>query len=255
MSKQESKISDKVISKIKKEDVKPIPKWHFVLEHGLLWLLLLFLIVGGGMLLGIAYLELNDAQWDLRPVVGKEWFGFVLAVFPYFWLFLFGVVAVLAYYNFVNTPKGYRYPKYQIIVFGLLIIILTAIGFHFLGFVKNSRDFLRDQTPLWERLHLDQEKIYHAPEKGIIVGKVIGAKENILEIEHLDGSRWKVDIGQLEQEFEFIPGQKVIVVGRMLKEGEFEAKKIRALRKGEPLRLGHDIDKLKGGPPPLNNVK
>ena len=45
MDKKKSKISDKVFDKIKKEEVKPIPKWHFVLKNGFLWVLLLILIL------------------------------------------------------------------------------------------------------------------------------------------------------------------------------------------------------------------
>ena len=254
MNKEKNTISAKVLDKIKKENVKPIPKWHFLLEHGFLWLLLLVLIIAGAIALGISIFELTDAEWGLRPLLGFGLFDFFLRVFPYFWVVIFLMVCVLAYYNFVSTPKGYKYPKYQIILFGVLIVIVTGAAVYYLGLAKKARNLIHDQAPLVERFMQNKDKFYNLPDKGLLVGEISEIDGNSIVVISPDRQPWQVNTQDvvLPEGKNLAEGQKVKIVGEKTSENQFTAKDIRPWQLGDPLRLKDFMDNKNGGNGPNN---
>ncbi|MFA4930379.1 MAG: hypothetical protein WC570_00730 [Patescibacteria group bacterium] len=250
MDKDNIKISDKVIDKIKQENVKPIPRWHFWLQHGFLWVLLVILLLLGAISLGITFFELTDVEWGLRPMLGIGLGHWLFSFFPYFWSAILIVVAVLAYYNFLNTPKGYRYPKYQVILFGLILIILTAGAFHYAGLAKKARNFLHDRAPIFQNFMPNKDQLYYLPDQGLLAGKIIDINDESLTLKTIDPHDWKVDIGEAK-----IPpgkklenGQKIKILGKKTGEFEFKAEEFRPWQAGDMLRLNNMPKGFMGGP-------
>jgi len=240
-----NKISDKVFDRIKKDDVKPIPKWQFVLKNGFLWLLLAILIGGAAIALGITWLQFGDIEWDLRPRLGLGIAQFVLAVFPYFWLAILGLVGVLAYFNFMATPKGYRYPKYQIILFGILIVILTGAAVRYLGFARNIHDRILEGAPQFKHLIESKERLYNLPDKGLLAGEIIEYDNTTAIVQSFDGRQWQVDIEDLKlpENKQLEEGQKIKLLGEKVGDDSFKANEARPWQMGDGLKL---MDQLKG---------
>lgn len=255
--KSSKKISDKVFDRIKKDEVKPIPKWQFVLKNGFLWLLLAILIGGAAIALGITLLQWGDIEWDLRPILGLGLGQFILTVFPYFWLIILSLVGVLAYFNFMATPKGYRYPKYQIILFGVLIVILTGAAVRYLGFARNIHDRILEGAPQFKHLIENKEDLYNLPEKGLLAGTIIEYDNTTVVVESFDGRQWQVDIEDLKlpTEKQLDEGQKIKLLGELTGEDSFKANEARPWHRGDALQIGerkqNGLGKKNGaGPPP-----
>ena len=253
MENEKKTISELVKEKITKENVKPIPKWQFVLKHGFLWLLLIILLIVAAISVGVAILEFVDVEWDLRPMLGIGIAPFIFQIFPYFWLILFGSMAVLAYFNFMSTPKGYKYPGYQIVLFGILLIILTGTGVHYLGMSKDIRDRVF-KAPFIGGLMHNKEEMWNIPEKGLLAGEIVEYDQTSATLKSFDGQLWVVNIEgmNLPPNQKISEGQKVKIIGKKTGELEFKAQEARPWEKGDHLKMGEF--KMKGNndiaPPP-----
>jgi len=239
MKEPSKKISDKVLGKIKKEELKPIPKWHFVLKNGFLWLLLIILLAAGAIAWGISLFQFSDIEWDLRPILGLNIAAFILNVFPYFWIIILGLVGLLAYFNFMATPKGYKYPKYQIILFGILIIILTGAAFRYLGWARNLHDRILQGAPQFRRLLENKDLIYNLPDKGLLAGEIVEYDNTTAVVQTFDGRQWQVDVSELDlpEDKQIEAGEEIKILGEKTGEDAFKAKEARPWHVGDPLRL------------------
>jgi len=77
------KVGKKVLEKIRKEDIKPIPKWHFMLKNSFIWgLFIVNLLLGAiGFAVVIYLLVNNDATWDFS--LTKNIFQWILLAIPF----------------------------------------------------------------------------------------------------------------------------------------------------------------------------
>lgn len=255
MENEKKTISELVKEKITKENVKPIPKWQFVLKHGFLWILLIILLVVAAVSVGVAILEFADVEWDLRPMLGIGIAPFIFQIFPFFWLVLFGSMALLAYFNFMATPKGYKYPGYQIILFGILLIILTGTGVHYLGMSRGIRDRAFDAPLIRDFMH-KKEEMWNNPEKGLLAGVIVEYDQTNASLKSIDGQIWNVNIENLDlpTNQKISEGQKIKVIGKKTGEFQFEAKEARPWDKGDRLQMRNnmiqDDDENNPFPPP-----
>jgi hypothetical protein len=239
MEKQSSTISEKVRARISQEKIKPIPRWHFVLKHGFSWVLLLILVLLGGLMTGLAIYEIGNIEWDLQPLLGIGAVKMLFLVFPYFWLGLLIVVLVLAYFNFIHIPQGYRYPRYQVVVFGLLVILLTGLGLYYLGWAGRVRENLPTTAPWIQLLLPNKAKLLNLPDKGILVGRLQSMEGNEAVVRGVDGSDWRVDLQllALPSNKQISDGQNIILVGRKTGDHQFKARVVRPLQRGAILKL------------------
>lgn len=254
MNQNNKTISQIVKEKIKNNDIKPIPKWHFLLKHGFLWILLLILIIVAAVAVGVAIFEFSDVEWDLRPMLGIPLLPFIFRVFPYFWLLLCGAIAALAYFNFMATPKGYKFPSYQIVLFGILVIILTGTAFHYLGMTRGIRD-RAFETPFINNFMHNKEAIWNMPENGLLAGVIIEYDQTSAAIRSFDGKDWIVNIEELKlpQNNKIEEGQKVKIIGKKTGDGQFKAVEARPWMKGDLLKMKEFFKKggPKNQPPPM----
>ncbi|MEI6288572.1 MAG: hypothetical protein WCP18_03280, partial [bacterium] len=95
-------ITDKIINKIKKEHLKPMPKWRFWLRDSGLWAgfsLFIFLAI---LSLGLLWYFLSDEPWHIG-------YGLFFSRMPILFFIFIILGALLSLFYFRNTSRGYRY--------------------------------------------------------------------------------------------------------------------------------------------------
>jgi len=123
---------EKKIDTIKEKHIEPKPKWRFVLEHFLIWVLLVSLIFAGSLMFSAVFFVILHS----KKVISAMRLGLLKRIFfsiPYFWIFLFLIFLFLAYLNFKRTKKGYRFSGYLIISFIFLVSVIFGIIAHGIG--------------------------------------------------------------------------------------------------------------------------
>ncbi|MFC1615673.1 hypothetical protein ACFL21_00900 [Patescibacteria group bacterium] len=195
------KISKNVLEKIKKEKLKPAPKWEFLLKKSFLWTLLVIVLILGGLMASVVIFHLNTGDWIFYQHQDKPFLRYVFEVLPYFWLLLFVLVIFVAYYDFKHTDKGYKYPLWIIFSAAIGICILIGSIFFGTGVGKRFENQMIQKVPFYREMSHEKDlKKWNQPEEGFLAGELVHfVKEGEIELESFDGKKWTVVFGKIDK--------------------------------------------------------
>ncbi len=228
-----TKISKSVIDKIDEKHIKPIPKWQFVLMNVAMWTLFVATILLGGIATGIVILKLFNTQWALVPRVGSKFF----IVLPYIWFGLLALMIFIGSKIFERTKKGYKYSHWTIAGVSILASIIIGCIFYATHTAENVEETMQRHVPAYKELQKIREKVWHAPEEGMLPGRIIeGSSETLIILNDLTGQTWEVDIedARMPLNIRLKVNMPVLVTGEKTGDFEFKADAIRAHRNLPP---------------------
>jgi len=189
-------ISKKILSKIKNKNIKPKPKWQFLANNYLLWIIGIACLLIGTIAASTAIFQISNGDWDLLPLLGLRTLGLLVRNLPYFWLSLVVLFITFGYYGITRTKTGYRYQRAALITG--LIIIITFIGFslQMLDLGQSVDKGMRQNSPFYQRLNQEPGQRWQNPETGRLAGTVLTISDSKLKIEDLQEQIWQIDISE-----------------------------------------------------------
>jgi len=223
-----SDISKNILKEIEKKHIKPIPKWQFVLLHIGLFVMFGFAILFGSLATSLVLFHITTIDWEIVPRLrgGLQSFIYVL---PYIWILVTGLMIFLATLVYKHTYKGYRLKPSIIILVSIIASLLIGSVLFATKSAEGMERAMRANIGPYAQYRELREKIWQAPERGILPGKIIKIQNNsIMLLDGFSGKRWTVDISEAK-----IPkltpkiGSRVIVIGEQTGEHTFDAKGIR----------------------------
>jgi hypothetical protein len=222
-------IENKVLDKIKKGNVKPIPKWEFVLKRVFVWILFILSVFFGAFAVSVIIFLLKVNDWEFYEHISGSLPVFILETFPYFWLLLLVILGFVAYFNFRNTGRGYKY-RFSFVMFlsVFLSIVLGAVLFR-VGVARSVEHFFLNSMPFYMHMNVDREMMWLQPENGLLAGKIIErlSPDELLLLD-FNGKNWRiVNVSNLNT---FPPvldnGNMIRIVGEIIEESVFSGKQI-----------------------------
>lgn len=217
-------ISDKVLDKIKKEHIRPRPRWQFWLRDGGQWAGFIMLLLLAAFALGLLWYFWSDGPW----LHGGRSVGLFFGPMPLIFLGLIILGGMLALIDFRNTGRGYRYPILKI---GLALLFLAAIGGWTLNFFGASQriDQAFSGSPMYQGRESYMKEIWQRPNEGLLAGEieeVFGAGK--FSFRDFDGKLWLVDASRAIWRHNLTPvaGSKVKLIG-VAEGADFTAKEVR----------------------------
>ena len=223
-------ISKNTLDKIKKENVRPIPKHYFFLRRSVLWTLFGLSILLGSIASGLIIFLLTHFEWDVYHQLGHSLIGFVLLVFPYFWLIFMLGFSIFAYIFFRRTDQGYRHKTAWIVLLSILFSVLGGAMLFETELPERLESVFQQNIPFYHGLEVHRQKVWMSPNQGLLAGKIISVRSNdIILLEDLNGMRWDVYIGSALWRGRLSPVEnlKIKIIGHMKGDSLFIAKEIR----------------------------
>jgi hypothetical protein len=221
-----SNISKNVLKKIDEKEITPRPKWQFILSHILLWGVFGVSIILGSIATSLVLAKLFANDWTLIPrLPGGPIRGFLL-VLPYLWIAVMALMIFIASQVFTKTKKGYKHHPWIIVALSILVsITLGSILFatRTADYVENA---MRMNIKPYQQYQELRERIWHAPDNGILPGKIIKiTSDKLIILNDLTGKTWNVDISEAmyPHHMELEEGSNIIAVGDKTSETEFKA--------------------------------
>lgn len=249
-----NKQSIKIIDKIKKEDIKPLPKWRVDFKSYLYWIILASMVLIGGLFISLTMIDYLDIGPELaRNLKIRNFLFIIFRAMPFLWIILLGLSLIFGIAAFRSTKRGYRYSILSVLI--LMILLISVFGFisHISKIdqrIKNSFE----NRPHLNKLGPPQEKRFFQPDNGIIAGRIKGVEENSFFLVNPEGE-WtvyfsdRVIIKSRDKEIEWLIndseniktknkneiklGKKVLVIGDKIDEENFQAKSIIIGRPGK----------------------
>ena len=220
-----SQLSNSIIGKIKKKQIKPTPKWVFLFKRSVVWGLFGISVLFGSMAISIILFEMRDMDYAVYKEMGNSLTGFVLLALPYFWLVLLAGFMALACYHFRHTKSGYHHNVFAIIGLSLVTSIVLGTSLYATGISENLENVFR-RIPHYERLHFGKRILWNNAEQGFLAGTIIHMRDGrIILLQDLKEESWRVDIqkAKMRREFEIERGVRVRLVGTTTGNYEFKA--------------------------------
>ena len=242
-----SQVSKSILNKIKKEKIKPTPKWVFLLKNSFVWGLFGISVLFGSLAIGMIFFQVRDAGWDIYSQMDEGLAEFVLLALPYFWVLLMIGFITLAYYHFRHTKTGYRYNVFAIIGLSLLISLVLGSTLYASGFSERIENFFQE-IPHYEKLQVGKRILWQRPDQGLLAGTIIRIQDDkIFLLQDFKQRPWKVDAkgAKIRPGVRLEKGQRVKMIGEKLEVGRFHATVIGPWRKEDLQRLRILKDQLK----------
>ncbi|MFA5025473.1 MAG: hypothetical protein WC503_03140 [Candidatus Shapirobacteria bacterium] len=185
--KKKINISDRTLNLIKRQHLKPIPKWEFIAKNWSLWsgliLCLILLILGFGL--------------SIFGVVDN-------IIVPYLWLFIAIIFLLLSYFLFEKTKGAYRFQKWQVIASIAVIGLVIGSAFFKIGLANRLDQQLDRNIPYYRQMVPMKLETWSQPQSGYLSGtitKVIDSDN--FELKDFNNKVWSIS------------GQNVLIRGRV----------------------------------------
>lgn len=227
--------SKDLLQKIKKDDVKQIPKYIFVLKNIFVWLFLFVSIILWWLSLSISFDYLINADWYLLK---KVWFFKLLIVFlPLFWVLFLIISSFFSYYNYRHTNKGYKLSLIKVFLFNILLSIVFAIFLYFSwvnNFVESKLEkyIPKYRTLLVEDKYLRMIEIWQNENKWLLIWQILELWNNTLSFIDYNDKVWEIIINNngetnIKHRVELKIWEKIKIIWEKIENNIFNALEIR----------------------------
>ena len=238
-----SDISKKILDTIKGRELKPKPRWHFIMRQILIWFTALLSVIIGSFTFSVILFRIVNNDWEVLKFINRSPVAHVLNTLPYVWIVLLVLFVALAYYNARHTKGAYKYQAYWFVAGSIVISIAFGSVFYAVGIGPRVHQ-LGEQVPVFRELMKDRDALWLDPDNGLLAGEVTGILSGvgIFAIEDFNGNYWVVTPAQSymppPSHFELEPGAQIRMMGRVLDVELFEAERVMPYNIGPGMNKG-----------------
>ncbi|MBT4209380.1 MAG: hypothetical protein HOE19_00445 [Candidatus Komeilibacteria bacterium] len=184
----EKNISEQILDKIK--DVKPKPRWQFLLKDYIIWLAASLALIISSLAFAVVLYMMIDNDWDIYSNISNSLLEFVFLTLPYFWLLFLGAFILIAYYYFRHTKKGYKFSLSKIFLVSLAINIFIGAFLYNAGVGQAIDGIVAQRVPFYKELINRRQHIWSRVDDGLLGGVVVGIEDEHLSLEDMEGNIW-----------------------------------------------------------------
>lgn len=210
--KKKTNISDKTLNLIAKRKIKPIPKWEFIAKNWALWTTLILCLIL--LILGFALTI----------------FGLIdNIIIPYLWSFIALIFLVISYFLFEKTKNAYHFPKWQVILFIVLLGLTIGTAFFKMGFASRLDKSL-DNVPYYRQMVPQKIAAWSNPQLGYLSGTITKIiDKNSFELIDFSKKFWIISTENalVRGRVSLIIGQEIKLIGTQNNDNSFSADEIR----------------------------
>lgn len=223
-------LSKITLKEIKEKNIKPLPRWKFVLKNYLLWIAGISSLIVGGLSTSVIIHMLINNDWD---IYGRMRFGlleFILVTLPYFWIFSVIIFIIFTAYYIRHTKKGYKITIPKITALGLIIILIFGGLLYFIRIGEMVEDVFSRRLPMYHNLSYNKEKLWMQPQKGLLIGVIQDFENNNnFYLLDLNNAKWKIisDENLSKNNIKLFNDKKIKMIGKMQGDRLFFVRSIR----------------------------
>ena len=219
---------DKLIETIKKEKIKPSPKWVFNLKNFLLWLMYFIFVLIGAISFSVILFAIQQTDFELLSHIGHSKLELFLSILPFIWLVLLIVFILGSLYAIYNSQRGYKFTFSKLIAINAGISMLIGTIFFVGGGAAWFENAFSIRTGFYESIQKKKEKIWQNPDKGNLAGVIYNVKDRILEFNDFENKKWIITIDStfVSNAVLLEKGEKIKITGVKIDDTTFKAKEI-----------------------------
>ena len=212
-----NKFADKLMDKIKKENIKPIPLWRFILKNVVLWSFFAISVLIGAITFSVIIFSLSYEEIELMPHI-RDHMNLLLHILPLFWILILIILLFASILFIKKTKTGYRHSSIKIILLSLILSMFFGGIIHAVNMSEKMEHILCRTIPYAESIQDRRMNRWTMAEEGFLAGKVIKIEKDYLLLKDFNEKEWKIYNVKNIHEDEIIR-----IIGKIKSENEFMA--------------------------------
>jgi len=226
---KEIKKSQKLLNKITAEQIKPSPRWHFILRNYIFWSVFLIFVVLGSIAFSIILYAITENDFDLLSFSGSK-IEFLFSVLPLLWILFLVIFSIISIFGIRHTKTGYRYSFLKILSFNILLSIFSGALFFYTGGAEKMERIFAENISVYKSFEERRISRWSHPENGFLSGLILENKsKDIILIKDFNGMKWEINIQDafIRSKLYLNQGEKIKITGEILEDNIFTAQEIR----------------------------
>jgi len=150
------KIKKNILEKIKSGEIKKTLRWYFISKKYMFWFFSLFFVILGSFSFSILLKNIfNDfGSWYLLD----DWMKVLPLKLFFVWMFGLIIFIILAYFNFKNTKKGFKYRVSFIVFVSLILSIIFGSILYKINFSNYLDQKIEKHSKIYSDLKIKKRK-------------------------------------------------------------------------------------------------
>ena len=190
------KNSDTLISKMKDQHLKPIPKWRFTLKGATIWSALLTSVILGGLAFSVVLFSIQQLGFDLISHMSHSKIEFLLGLLPFLWIVLLIVFLIIGMISIKNSWKGYKFSSSKLLIINTAFSILLGTLFFIGGGAMWLENTFAVEIEFYESVNEKKMNMWSMPEDGYLSGTIESVNDGSLELVDFNNKKWTIDYQQ-----------------------------------------------------------
>ena len=206
------KNSDSLISKMKEQNIKPIPKWRFTVKGLSIGLILLFSVILGGLAFSIILFSIQQLGFDLINHMSHSKIEFLLGLLPFIWIILLILFLLVGMISIRKSRKGYKFSPSKLLIFNSSFSVLLGVLFFIGGGGQWLEHVFDVNLEFYESVRDKKINMWSMPQEGYLSGTIEQVNDKTLQIVDFKNQKWTIDYQDA-----FIPPAVLLEEGEMIK--------------------------------------
>ncbi|MBK8504678.1 MAG: hypothetical protein IPL46_22195 [Saprospiraceae bacterium] len=220
---------NKILDRIKKDAIRPTPRWLFTLKNAAIWTGFLMAVLLGALAFSVILLAVQQTDFTITSHLSHTKLELFLGLLPIIWLVLLLFFLAIAIASIRSSWRGYKFSILRL----LTICVFMSISLGTLFFIAGGSQRLENAFALnvltYESIEERKIQVWSNPAEGYLSGKIIGVNDQTLILEDFNKDHWEVNYSKafIAPIIILEPTEKVKIIGKMSGDKKFNAEEIR----------------------------
>ncbi|MBK7477165.1 MAG: hypothetical protein IPI11_14610 [Haliscomenobacter sp.] len=237
--------SEKLMAKIKQQQIKPRPKWHLWAQRSLTGAGFVVAVLLGALAFSILLFAIQQTDFNVLSHLKHSQLEFFLGLLPFFWIGLLILSLLTTMYGIRHSSRGYKFTLARQMGYSAALSILLGVLFFITGGASYLEKVFAIRVSLYESIQEKKIKLWMMPEQGQLAGQILEVDSSTFRLADFSGKTWTIDYDSafIAPVVLLEPGEEIKLLGKMEGKTRFLAEDIRPWQ-GPGSRNGG-----RGGPP------
>ncbi len=232
MNIKNNNLTKSVLEKIKKEQIKQVPKYKFIMRNYASWLFVIFSIIVSAMAISIIILSFFNMNISIAGRASGGIIRHIMLFVPYFWFLILSLFIIFGLGNFIHTKYGYRHGYIFVVVISLILSSFFGFLIYSIGGAYKVEHYIRNASfNYYVDSELRREQMWTHADSGLLAGvqlNTIDGDIDRFDLVDFTGKTWEIDSNKLDDKDLAIIAVvgKIAIIGTKKVGNVFEACKI-----------------------------
>ena len=188
--------ANKILDRIKKEEIKPIPGWFFSLRNAAIWLGFLIAVVLGALAFSIVLLAIQQTDFKITSHLTHTKLELFLGLLPIIWLILLVLFLGIAMISIQSSWRGYKFSILRLVTICTLMSISLGTLFFIAGGSQKLENAFALNVLTYKSIEERKIQVWSNPAEGYLSGEITKVNDQTFILEDFNKAQWQVTYTQ-----------------------------------------------------------